>query len=157
MTTVFGGNYFVGGTVVPLAMNDRYVFIEPSGTAQPLVTVVRDVGGTPVFEVLRNEPGEGEGFSASKSAVGIVAVSDASEGFEYKVRPDSETSVVFGRLKGDKIEARITDDAISVGGVRLERNMFMGPQVGVRVDKAGGIAIGGSIPDSLQKLLPPTT
>src|SRR5690348_9973760 len=96
----FGGNEFDGNFSVPLAFEGRYFILEP-GEPDPLVTVVREVDGSPVFEVLKNEP---VGEETSKTGAGIVTVGDRAGGFLYKVRPGSETSVVFGTISGEEVD-----------------------------------------------------
>ena len=49
----FGGNEFIGFSV-PLVFEGRYFIMEPGNP--PNITVVREIKGTPVFEVLKNEP-----------------------------------------------------------------------------------------------------
>ena len=49
----FGGNDFIGFSV-PLVFDQGYFIMEPSNS--PLITVVMEVDGEPVFEVLKNNP-----------------------------------------------------------------------------------------------------
>ena len=140
----FGGNHFDGDFSVPLAFDGRYFILEPGDP--PLVTVVREVDGSPTFEVLKNEP---VGDDATKTPAGIVTVGESGGGFLYKVRPASETSVVFGTVSGDEIDVRITDKQIRVGGITLENNTFSGRMAGVVVDADGGVGIGAPIPETL--------
>jgi hypothetical protein len=50
------------------------------------VSVIREVDGEPVFEVLRNEPVENARAEVTKSPPGIVTVSEGDR-FLYKVPP----------------------------------------------------------------------
>ena len=129
----FGGNEFEGDFSVPLAFEGRYFILEP-GDPEPLVSVVREVDGAPEFEVLKNEP---VGDRASKTAAGVVTVGAASGGFLYKVRPGSETSVVFGTVSGEEIDVRISDREIRAGGITLQNNKFSGQMAGVLIDEIG--------------------
>lgn len=143
----FGGNEFVGFSV-PLVFEGRYFLVEPGDP--PMVTVFREHNGEPVFEILRNEPVENDETDVSATHIGIAAVAKKGGGsFLYKVRPASETSVVFGTLKGEEMTARITDRKMVVGGLTLENNQFSGGDkgmAGVVVREDGSIAIGGGIP-----------
>ena len=140
----FGGNEFTDFSV-PLVFEGRYFVIEPGNP--PQITVVRDKGGEPVFEVLKNAPVENPNTTTSATPVGIVTVSDKISGkFLYKIRPGSETSVTFGRLDGGEISARITDREIQVGGVTVANNKFVGTMAGVVVDANGNVGIGAAIP-----------
>jgi hypothetical protein len=73
-------------------------------------------------------------------------VSERNGRFLYKVRPGSETSVVFGTLQGDEIEARITDRLIRVGGITVGNSVFNGVGAGVVVGADGSVSIAAPIP-----------
>jgi hypothetical protein len=158
----FGGNTFrFEQAAVPFVFEGRYFVLEPGEGEEPLVSVLREENGTPVAEVVRNEPGPATGVEVKKSPPGIVTVSDAS-GFVYKVRPGSETTVVFGRLTGEELTVRITDRNIVVmrdAGtpkeervMTVERNQFVGDMVGLAI-LPNGIAVGAAMPAWLRKLL----
>ena len=139
----FGGNEFTGFSV-PLIFMERYFIMEPGNP--PLITVVRSHAGEPVFEVIKNKPVPSETFEVTRTPPGIVTVSDRKSGhFLYKVRPGSETSVVFGKLDGGEIEARITDRNIQVGGITIENNTFGAAMAGVIVHRDGSLRIGAAI------------
>jgi hypothetical protein len=148
----FGGSTFIGCSV-PLAFESRYFILEPGTKDEPLVSVIRDDDGEPVFEVFRNEPGNAPMTTSSKTPPGIVTVGAADGSFLYKVRPGSETSVVFGTLKGE-VEAKITDKKIQVGGILIENCTFAGVGAGVVVSADGSVGIGAPIPESLRAILP---
>lgn len=140
----FGGNDFIGFSV-PLVFDQRYFIMESSNP--PLITVVMEVDGEPVFEVLKNNPIENPYTHTSTNPTGLVTVSvKESKKFLYKIRPGSETSVTFGKLDGGEITARITDRKIQVGGITLENNQFQGAMAGVVVDPDGRCSIGAAIP-----------
>ena len=133
---------------VPLAFEGRYFILEPSDP--PRVSVVRELDGDPVFEVIRNEPVDNPLSEVTKTAVGVVTVSDKQTGrFLYKVRPRYETSVVFGKIDGGEVSARITDRNIQVGGLTLENNVFNGVMAGVVVRADGSVSVGASMPPAL--------
>ena len=140
----FGGNEFTEFSV-PLIFEGRY-FIMESGNP-PSITVVREMHGEPVFEILKNAPKDNPTTAVSETPPGIVTVSDKQTGrFLYKIRPGSETSVAFGKLDGSEISVRITDRNIQVGDATVEKNLFVGPMAGVFVDSDGGVSIGAPIP-----------
>lgn len=140
----FGGNEFIGFSV-PLVFEGRYFIMEPGNP--PNITVVREVKGTPVFEVLKNEPSSNPSTDVSKTPPGIITVSDKeSGGFLYKIRPGSDTSVAFGKLDGGEISVTISDKKIQVKGVSLENNIFTENMAGVIVRPDGSIKIGAPIP-----------
>lgn len=140
----FGGNEFTGFSV-PLVFEGRYFIMEPGDP--PKLTVVYEKDGEPIFEVLKNEPNNNPLSEVTKTTPGIVTVSDKSSGrFLYKIRPGSETSVAFGKLKGGEISARIIDRNIQVGGITLENNIFNGVMAGVIVNSDGSVGIGAPIP-----------
>jgi hypothetical protein len=143
----FGGNEFTTFSV-PLAFEGRYFILEPGDP--PRVSVVREHEGAPVFEVMRNEPVDNPLSEVTRTAAGVVTVSDRQTGrFLYKVRPHYETSVVFGKIDGGEVSARITDRNIQVGGITLENNVFIGVMAGVVVRLDGSVGIGASIPPAL--------
>jgi len=120
----------------------------------PLVSVVLEVNGQPVFEVLKNRPIANGITDMSETSAGIIAVSKRGSGeFLYKIRPASETSVVFGKLEGGTIDVKITDRYILIGGIRLENNEFRGLMVGVALRRDGTIAIGAPVPEFLRPLI----
>ena len=139
----FGGNEF-NGFSVPLVFEGRYFVIEPGNP--PKITVFSERNGSPVFEVLKNEPVVNDVTDVTKTAAGIITVSQKGGSFLFKIRPDSESSIAFGTLKGEEITARITDRRIQVGGNSLENNSFGGNMAGVVVRRDGGVDIGASIP-----------
>lgn len=145
----FGGSEFINCSV-PLAFEGRYFILEPGDP--PLVSVIREYQGQPIFEVRRNEPEDNPLSEVSKISAGIVTVADKETGrFMYKIRPGSETSVVFGKIDGEEISARITDKIIQVGGVTVENCAFNGVGAGVVVNAQGNVGIGASIPPILIK------
>ena len=139
----FGGNEFTGFSV-PLVFEGRYFVMEPGNP--PRITVFSERNGSPVFEVLKNQPVVNDVTDVTKTAAGIITVSQKGGPFLYKVRPDSESSIAFGTLKGEEITARITDRRIQVGGITLENNSFVGNMAGVVVGRDGGVGIGAPIP-----------
>ncbi len=145
--TKFGGSTFINCSV-PLAFKGRYFILE-SGNP-PSFSVVLEHSGKPVFEVKKNVPSENPVTEVSISMAGVVTVSDKTTGkFLYKFRPESETSIVFGKIDGGEISAKISDKRIQVGGTTLENCTFNGVGAGVVVDENGGIGIGAPIPKSL--------
>lgn len=113
----------------------------------PHITVVIEVEGNPIFEVLKNEPSANPITDVSKTPPGIITITEKASGkFLYKIRPGSETSVAFGKLEGGEISASISDKRIQVGGITLENNRFVGNMAGVVVRPDGGVAIGAPIP-----------
>jgi hypothetical protein len=148
----FGGNQFINCSV-PLAFEGRYFIIEQSGQ-DPLISVVLEHKGKPVFEVRKNLPVENVFSDVSKSPAGIVTVIDhTSRRFLYKVRPGSATSVVFGTIAGQEVTASVTDRKINVGGLVVKNGLFDGVGAGVVVDKNGTIGIGAPVPQGLINLI----
>jgi len=148
--TTLGSNRFE--CPVPLVFNNRYFLLEP-GTPTPLLSVVLEHDGAPVFEILRNEPNENPLTSVSRTPPGIVTVSNKETGrFMYKVRPGSDTSIVFGTLQDEELEVIINDQEVKVGSNVFRKNLVVGSQTGIVIDENGGISIGASIPQGLLQL-----
>lgn len=146
----FGGNEFASFSV-PLVFEGRYFVMEPGNP--PMLTVFVERDNKPVFEVLKNKPVMNDITEVSMTPPGIVTVSASGGRFLYKIRPGSETSVVFGTLQGQEIDARITDTMIRVGGVTLQNNTFVGAMAGVVVRADGGVGIGAPIPEIVRQWL----
>ena len=149
----FGGSEFVNCSV-PLAFGGRY-FILKSGPPNTLLSVVLEYQGQLVSEVLKNEPQENPVSKVSKSGAGIVTVVDRkTDRFLYKVRPDSETSVVFApRLCQEEVSVSVTDSEIKVGTSTVKNCRFNGVDAGVVVNEDGSWGLGCPIPDKLRKAL----
>jgi len=148
--TKFGGSTFINCSV-PLAFKGRYFILEPGNL--PLFSVVLDHNGQAVFEIRRNKPCDNPLTDVSVSGAGIITVSEKSTGkFLYKFRPESETSIVFGKIDGGEITAKISDRKIQVGGITIENCTFNGVGAGIVVDENGGVGIGAPIPESLLRL-----
>lgn len=153
----FGGSKFARCSV-PFAFRGRYFIIEGEGD-QTTVSVVVSRGGSPAFEVLRDEPGENAGSSVSRDGAGVVTVTDAVSGeFLYKVRPGSQATVVFGTAQGPELEARVDDERIVIRGrqgeevvdiIKAANCSFDGVGAGVLVDHDGKISMGAPVPPEL--------
>jgi len=149
--TRFGGNEFTSFSV-PLVFCGRYFVLEPGNPAY--LSVFLEVDGVPVFEVLKNEPVQNSHSGVSKSAAGIVTVSDRTTGrFLYKVRPGYRTSIAFGTLHGGEVSAHITDTKLRVAGVTLKDGLFDGVRTGVTLREDGGLSICSTLPPIVATLL----
>ena len=143
----FGGNEFVGFSV-PLIFEGRHFILEPGDP--PKITVVLEIDGEPVFEVLKNEPATNPITDVSKTPPGIITIGEKGTGkFLYKVRPGSESSVAFGKLDGGEISVKISDRTIQAGGITLENNTFVGNMAGVVIRADGSVGIGAPIPQKI--------
>jgi hypothetical protein len=72
---------------VPLAFDGRYFILEPSYPT-PLISVVLELQGEPVFEVKRNRPVANPYSNVSMSPSGVVTASDRLSGQPfYAIRP----------------------------------------------------------------------
>jgi hypothetical protein len=149
----FGSNTFAGFGI-PLAFGGRYFIVEPSSPT-PLMSVVLVDGGKVHCEVLRNQPSMNTQTTVTMTPPGIITVADKATGsFVYKMRPGSETSVVFGRLNAGDMEVTISDKALRIGGSTLSDNLIMGCLVGVQVRPDGSFSMGGgSVPDAVVRWL----
>ena len=153
----FGGGKF-GRCSVPFAFQGRYFIIEGEGD-QTTVSVVVSEGGSPVFEILRNDPGGSAPASVSRSGAGVVTATDAVSGeFLYRVLPGSQAAVVFGTVQGPELEARVDDERIVIRGrlgeevvdmIKVANCTFDGAGAGVLVDHDGKISTGAPVPPEL--------
>ncbi|MGI9234947.1 MAG: hypothetical protein ACR2RD_15045 [Woeseiaceae bacterium] len=138
----FGGYEFTGFSV-PLVFEGRYFIMEPG--YPPLITVVMEADGKPVFEILKNQPSMNNFTDTSTNPAGIVTVSEKTSGkFLYKVLPNSETSVTFAKPDGGECTAVITDTEIRLGGLIVNNDLFHGSMAGVVVDPEIGVGMIGA-------------
>lgn len=144
----FGGSNFINCSV-PLAFCGRYFILEQGKI--PLISVIQEYKGQPMFEIKQNEPIDNPLSDVTKTPIGIITVSDKASGdFLYKIRPSSETSVVFGKIDGGEISATITDKYIKIGENMIQNCAFSGG-AGIVVSPDGGMGMGCSIPPILLK------
>jgi hypothetical protein len=132
---------------VPLAFEGRYFILEHC--TPPRVSVVREHEGFPVFEVVRNEPGDAPMSEVTKTPAGVVTVSDKAGHLLYKVRPQDETSVVLEKADGGEVSVLITDQKIRVGVATIKNTQFNGAMAGIVVWANGGVGLNASIPSTL--------
>ena len=150
MTTI-GSNKFEN-VAFPLAFENRYFMLESSGD-DDIWTVFTVLNGKPVIEVLKNSPQENSVTTAETNPTGIVTVSNSETGsFIYKLRPGNKNSSIFGRINGEETEIKITDKQILVGINTFQNNQVTGCEVGIIIDKNGGIGMGAGLPPELQSI-----
>jgi hypothetical protein len=142
----FGKNELTAFSV-PLAFEGRYFILEPGDP--PRVSVVREYEGSPVFEVVRNEPGDAPMSEVTKTPTGVVTVSDQTGKLLYKVCPHHETSVVFGKTDGGELPVLIAGGKIRVGVATIKIDNFNGEMASVGIRANGAVGIGASIPPTL--------
>ncbi|MGI9316547.1 MAG: hypothetical protein ACR2QW_04365 [bacterium] len=148
----FGGYEFTGFSV-PLVFEGRYFIMETGDP--PLITVVMEVEGEPVFEILKNQLSSNDITDISIDPAGIVTVSDKTTGeFLYKVHPCFETCVIFRKKDGGECPAVITHREIRIGGMIIENNPFHDSMGGVVVDpEIGAGMLGAPIPPQVEQWL----
>jgi hypothetical protein len=146
-----GSNTFMN-VAFPLAFENRYFMLEPSASMD-VWTVFTVQDGKPVIEILKNKPHDNNVSKVESNPTGIVTVSDPETGtFLYKLRPGNKNTSIFGRIKGEETEIRITDREIRIGTIIFRNILVMDFAVGVIVDKNGGTVMGASLPPVLQSI-----
>ncbi len=146
-----GSNTFVN-CIIPIAFENRYFILEQENN-KDIFSVFTLHEGKPIFEIFRNQPQGNPITEVSKTPVGIITVGEKGEGgFLYKVRPAYNGSSIFGRIRGEEIEIKITDKAIFVGTNSFQRNVIIGCNVGIIVKKDGSIGMGGPLPPEVRYL-----
>lgn len=146
-----GSNKFEN-VAFPLAFENRYFMLESSAGAD-VWTVFTIKNGKPIIEILKNNPQDNDLSKTEINPTGIITVSDSETGaFQYKLRPGSKNSSVFGRINGEETEIKITDREIRVGTNTFQNNLISGFAVGITVDSKGGIGMGAGLPPELQSL-----
>lgn len=134
------GGYEFADFSVPLVFEERYFIMEPGNP--PLMTVMLNVKGEPVFEILKNRPIENDTSNTTSNALGVLTVSDKTSGkLFYKIRPDTETSITFGKLDGGECCAVISDEEIRLGGMVVKNKLFRNSLAGVVVDPEIGMGM----------------
>ncbi|HQQ14559.1 MAG TPA: hypothetical protein PK764_03410 [Deltaproteobacteria bacterium] len=147
-----GGNKFQN-VAIPLIFLDRYFLVE-SVNGEDLWTVFAFKDGEPIIEILRNKPQNNPISNVVTNPSGIITVTEPSAGaFLYKVRPGSNNSSIFGSIRGNETEIRISDREIKVGTNVFQNNIILGMPVGIHVMKDGSIAMGAQFPPEFRKLI----
>jgi hypothetical protein len=147
-----GGNKFENVTF-PLVFEDRYFMLEAS-PEKDVWTVLQLKNGDLIIEVLKNDPHTNPSSEVTTNPTGIITVSDKDSGkFLYKIRPESKSTSIFGSINGKETEIKITDKEIRVGTNTFQNNMVIGSSVGIKVDKNGGVGMGGGLPQELKKFI----
>jgi hypothetical protein len=75
----------------------------------------------------------------------VLDVHKSSARHRHRIRPGAEGSVAFGLPDASEMACRVTDRAIIVGGLTLDR------RVGVSVRADGSIGVGGQIPEIVRE------
>jgi hypothetical protein len=145
-----GSNEFINCTV-PLVFLNRYLLIEPSGI--PLITVILNNKDKPEYEIHKKEPVTNSLTEVTKTNAGIITVADKTGRFIYKIRPASETSIMFGTITQEEVSIRINDKRIVVNGSTFENNTILGFGAGIVVHEDGSIAMGAPIPPFIQAMI----
>lgn len=144
-----GGTSF-DGVRFPLVLGDRYFEVREVNAALS-ISVFRWRPGEPrvTYEVKANRPAED--YVTTTPGVGIVTFTRTADGtWEFKLRPDSTTSVVFGSVHAtDEVAVRITDREIRVlpMDILFEGGSVTGSQVGLLVS-GSAVTVGVSVPHS---------
>ncbi len=148
----FGGYLFTDFSV-PLVFDGRHFIVERGNL--PLLTVVMEVNGRPLFDILKNMPSPNDAVDVSADSAGVITVSERPSGtYLYKVRPGFETSVVFRKEDGGKCRALITERDIQIGGLIVENRLFDGFLGGVIVDpQIGAGMLGAPLPQQIKDWL----
>ena len=144
----FGGYEFVSFSV-PLVFEGRYFVMEAGNP--PAFTVVQDVDGEPVFDILKNQPCANDSTNTAVDATGVITATDKATGrFLYSVRPDHETHLSFAKPDGGACPAVINDSEILIGGLIVENSRFHDPLAAVYVDpEIGAGMLGFPLPQSV--------
>jgi hypothetical protein len=127
----------------PLVFENRYFLVDQS-VEDPKWTVLSLKDGDLIIEVLNNQPQKNKITEVETNPTGIITVSDQkSDKFLYKIRPDSRSTSIFGSIRGEVTEIRITDKEIRVGTNVFRRNSVKNSPIGVLVHNDGAVSLGG--------------
>jgi hypothetical protein len=147
-----GGSQFQN-VLVPLAFEHRYFILDSDHP--PVLSVVDLTAAGPEWEIVCNEPRSTSSSIATKTPPGIVTVTDRATGrFVHKLRSGTETSLVFGTLRGNEVECVIRDGSVRIGTNTVSLSNFRDLAVGVRISSNGDVGIGGpSVPPAVAAAL----
>ena len=133
---------------IPLVIENRYFIV--SDDSIPFISVFFIKDGKIIFEIQENNPVENPFTEVTKTAAGIITVSDKkNDNFIFKLRPESDTSIVFGKIEGKDLSVIINDRRIIVNTNTFERNMVVGFPIGITVKLDGTITMGSQFPPEL--------
>jgi len=149
--TNIGSNQFKN-CLIPIAFEDRYFILEQKDD-NDIFSVFTLIDDKPIFEILYNEPQDNPITDVIKSSPNFITVSSKLDGnFIYKIRLEYKGSSIFGKIKGEEKEIKITDKSIKIGGSTFSNNTVIGCAVGIIVDKNGSIGMGASLPKAVRHL-----
>ena len=153
--SVIGSNKFDNCTI-PVAFLNRYLIIEHGST--DLITVILNNNGKAEYEIFRNEPADNSITDATKTPAGVITIADKTGKFIYKIRPASETSIVFGKIEQGENKILINDKVINVttangSAMIMQKSTISGFEVGVAVLENGDIVVGTSLPEFIHSLI----
>ena len=120
---------------VPIEFKGRYFILEPDTI--PKLSVILAFEGKPLLEMRQNNPQENPLSEGKVSETGEITVSDKKTGkLLYKIKPGSETEIVFSKNDGGEILAKISDNQLKLGKMKREIFQFNGETatLGIRDD-----------------------
>ncbi len=137
---------------VPIEFKGRYFIFEPG--AMPKFSVVLAFEGKPLLEIVQNNPQENPLSEAIKSETGDITVSEKETGkLLYKIKPGSETEIVFSKNDGGEISAKFSNNKINVGKISREILQFNGETAILGIKDDDSIISGSArLPSSLLHL-----
>jgi len=121
---------------VLIEFKGRYFILEPDTI--PKLSVILAFEGKPLLEMRQNNPQENPLSEGKVSETGDITVSDKKTGkLLYKIKPGSETEIVFSKNDGGETLAKISsDNQLKVGKMKREILQFNGETaiLGIRDD-----------------------
>lgn len=150
MPTIGGSTFINNG--IDLLLIDRCVKIHSMDPLTLSVVLISD--DKAYFEIKNNQPVDNPITKYEQQQNGYVVFSDKQTGnFIYKLRPDSETSIILGTMRSEDITISIRDTTIKVNNSTFEDITAYQNGVGMIVGKDGGIGIGAAIPHNVSQAL----
>ena len=149
--------FIAGGNIlncsVPLILMGHYFLIESYNPFK--MTVIINFNGYPICEIRNNRPVSNAITEVSMTPPGIITVSERTTGkFLFKIRPDSETSIVFGKISGKEETITINDKMIKFGSNIIQNNTIANSGIGISIDQYGSFDLGGPLPSFLYNIGP---
>lgn len=146
-----GGNSFENCTI-PLVIENQYFVV--SNDEIPLISVFFVNDGKLIFELRENNPVENPFTNVTKFPNGFIVVADKeTDLFLFKIRPSSDTSIVFGTIEQNGLSIIINDKLIIINGNKFERNTFVDIPVGIIIKSNLNISVGCQFPSELSSLI----
>lgn len=152
--TRLGSNVF-NNCLFPLSLNKERFFFISRENGQYAISIIVNAGDHAEFELIRNVPNSNSTSNIFRAKNGALVASNMEDGnIIYKMTTSPNIAITYYQSTPKPIPITIAEKLITIGGVNLSNNQFTNFDVGIIVDKKGGISLGSNyaVPPVVKKL-----